>query len=134
MCGALVKEIIGSQSLPNSKKQRRWTTHEITYLRQHRSEGSELIANALMRSVPSVQHMASRLGISLGNVGPGDTCPICQTYTIALNSAAAKHGMCVCCYERRKADIRRQAEAEKRCKQLYEKEKKRAQRRSRDAD
>lgn len=78
--------------------------------------------------------IASRLGVSLGRRGPGEVCPICQTYTIALNSAAAKHGMCVCCYERRKADIRRQAEAEKRCKQLYEKEKKRAQRRSRDAD
>lgn len=129
-----MKEIIGSQSLPNSEKQRRWTTHEITYLRQHRSEGSEYIADALMRSVVSVQHMASRLGVSLGRRGPGEVCPICQTYTIALNSAAAKHGMCVCCYERRKADIRRQAEAEKRCKKLYEKEKKRAQRRTRNED
>lgn len=129
-----MKEIIGSQSLPNSKKQRRWTTHEITYLRQHRSEGSDAIAEALGRSRYSIQVMASRIGVSLGRLGPGDVCPICQTYTIALNSAAAKHGMCVCCYERRKADIRRQAEAEKRCKQLYEKEKKRAQRRKRDAD
>lgn len=129
-----MKEIIDNHSLSYCKKQRRWTTHEITYLRQHRSEGSDAIAEALGRSRYSIQVMASRLGVSLGRLGPGDVCPICQTYTIALNSAAAKHGMCVCCYERRKADIRRQAEAEKRCKKLYEKEKKRAQRRTRNED
>lgn len=129
-----MKEIIDNHSLSYSKKQRRWTTHEITYLRQHRSEGSDAIAEALGRSRYSIQVMASRIGVSLGRRGPGEVCPICQTYTIALNSAAAKHGMCVCCYERRKADIRRQADAEKRCKKLYEKEKKRAQRRTRNED
>lgn len=129
-----MKEIIDTHSVSLEQKHRRWTTHEITYLRQHRSEGSEAIANALSRTSASVKLMASRLGVSLGRRGPGEVCPICQTYTIALNSAAAKHGMCVCCYERRKADIRRQAEAEKRCKKLYEKEKKRAQRRTRNED
>lgn len=75
--------------------------------------------------------MAARSGIHLGRAGAGELCPRCATYTIAQNSAAARHGLCVVCYEREKAQLRRQADAEREAHAEYEQAKKAAQRRRR---
>lgn len=103
---------------------------EVRYLRQHRSEGAGSIALALKRTQSAVLHKAMREGVRLGNAGPGDLCPMCSTYYIARNGAGAPHGMCQVCWETRKAQLKRQAHAERVAGALYEKEKKAAQRRS----
>ncbi len=114
-----------------SFEQRFWTTAEIRYLRQHASEGAPAIALALDRTPQSIRCAATRHHIALGKLGPGDLCPRCATYTIAANSKAARHGLCVVCYEKEKSAARRQAQAESDAHREYEKEKKAAQRRKR---
>lgn len=120
-----------SQTSSGKSAWRAWTTGEVRYLRQHRAEGSAAISEALGRTQWAVERMARRKKIRLGRKGPGEVCPLCATYRIAANTSAAKHGMCVVCYERRKADARRQAVAEDDAHREYEKEKKAAQRRLR---
>ena len=43
----------------------RWKAHEETYLQEHAGDGAQAIAEALGRSVGSVQVHASRMGVSL---------------------------------------------------------------------
>jgi RNase P subunit RPR2 len=107
-----------------------WSTAEIRYLYQHRCDGAESIAHALGRSVESIKQQAKRHNMSLAQSLGASLCPMCSTYTIAKHSAAAKHGVCIVCWNRIKADRRRQAEAEMQSARDYEREKKAAQRRS----
>lgn len=55
-----------------------WTTEEIRYLEEHQGEGAHSIAQALGRTVISVQVQASRYGISLT---PRWRCPKCGATT-----------------------------------------------------
>lgn len=110
---------------------RYWSTAEIRYLRQHRLEGAEAIAAALNRTPASVRIAASKHKISLFKVEPGDLCPRCAAHTVTAGTAAARQGLCIVCYEREKAALRRQAAAEEDAHREYEQAKKEAQRRRR---
>lgn len=106
-------------------QQKRWTDEEKRYLRQHRYDGSELVAEALGKSVCAVKQMAHRLHISL-RVQPGDTCPLCGTYVIQARTDAAHHGMCPLCWERRKRKAMEERAALARERKLYDAAKHRA--------
>ena len=108
---------------------RYWSTAEIRYLRQHRLEGADAIAAALSRTPASVRIAAHRHKISLFKVAPGDLCPRCAARTVTAGTAAARQGLCIVCYEREKAALRRQAAAEEAAHREYEQAKKEAQRR-----
>ena len=56
----------------------RWKRHEEDYLEQHAGDGAEAIAEALGRTVASVQVHASRMGVSLYRRWH---CPNCGKYT-----------------------------------------------------
>lgn len=56
----------------------RWKAHEETYLQEHAGDGAQAIAEALGRSVGSVQVHASRMGVSLFKRWH---CPNCGKYT-----------------------------------------------------
>lgn len=56
----------------------RWRDHEEAYLRDHAGDGAQAIADALGRTVPSVQVHASRMGVSLYRRWH---CPKCGHYT-----------------------------------------------------
>lgn len=53
----------------------KWTTREIRYLEEHAGDGAEEIAEALDRSVRSVQSQARRYGLSLRRSWQ---CPKCS--------------------------------------------------------
>ena len=53
-----------------------WTDEEKRYLISHKTDGVELIAAALGRSIISVQIMASRLHVSLERI-ESELCPRC---------------------------------------------------------
>lgn len=110
---------------------RYWSTAEIRYVRQHKSEGAKAIALALDRTEASVSAMATRHKIALGNVKPGDLCPRCAAHAVTAGTAAARQGLCIACYEREKAALRRQVAAEEDAHRKYEQAKKEAQRRRR---
>lgn len=106
---------------------RAWTTTEIKYLRQHRQDGAEAIAIILGRTESAVRRQASREGISW-KVKGGELCPFCGTHYVREGTSAAKHGMCIACWNIRLAELRREAEAEARTNRLREAAKKAAQR------
>ena len=56
----------------------KWTTREIKYLEEHANDGAEEIAEALGRTIISVQVQACRYGISLA---PRCRCPKCGAVT-----------------------------------------------------
>lgn len=124
-----------SYNLPSIKRQsvrvkvtyRNWTTWEIRYIRQHRSEGAAAIAAVLSRSEQAVRKMAAREGISW-RVKAGEVCPFCGNHEVRQGTSAAQHGMCISCWNRHLADLRREAEAEARTNRLREAAKKAAQR------
>lgn len=99
-----------------------WTSREERYLIQHRTDGAELIAHVLGRSVSAVKHKAHRLRVSLA-YRPGDTCPVCGQHSMHEGTVAAQHGMCLVCWERRKAEQMREARAETWARREYEKQK-----------
>lgn len=80
----------------------RWTDADCRYLITHKSDGAELVAKALGRSVSAVKMKASRLGVSL-RPQPGELCPSCGCYRIRAGTSAAQHGLCPACWEREKA-------------------------------
>lgn len=120
-----IKKTRNSQVPPSTG--RPWTNREERYLRQHRNDGAELLAEVLDRTVASVKLKAHRLGVSLA-YRPGDICPLCGEHTIHPDTVAARHGMCIVCWERRKADQMREARAEQRVRSEYERQKKGRQR------
>lgn len=110
---------------------RAWTTTEIKYLRQHRQDGAAAIAAVLDRTEQAVRRQASREGISW-IVRPGELCPFCGCHQVRDGSSAAKHGMCIPCWNKRLAELRREAEAEARTNRIREAAKKAAQRAGKD--
>lgn len=81
---------------------RKWTDEEKRYLISHKSDGAYLLAEALGRSVASVQIMACRLGVSLRS-DLGEICPVCGQARIHKGSFAGRRGMCSACWEKEKA-------------------------------
>lgn len=71
---------------------RGWTSGEVAYLEGHASDGAEAIADALDRTVASVQVQASRLGVSLRMSW---VCPKCGLRT--YRPLSDKTGWCRCC-------------------------------------
>ena len=105
------------------KGYRVWTSAEVRYLKQHRTDGAELIAEALGRSVSSVQAKACAMGVSL-MYKPGDMCPFCGRHRLRDGTLAAKHGMCIACWERRKTDVMEEQASELRERKRYDAAKK----------
>ena len=101
---------------------RPWAEREVRYLRQHRADGAAAIGEALGRSPKSVRRMAERLGVR-----PSDPCPVCGRNPVRAGTVAAKHGMCVACWTRHLADLRRERADEERARAEYEAAKKRVQ-------
>lgn len=108
-------------SLANSSRVRqgRWTDAERRYLSQHRTDGAERIAVALGRTPASVKIEASRIHVSLRAL-PGDLCPVCGAHPIRVGTSDASHGMCRTCWEKEKARVLREANAERRAKLAYD--------------
>lgn len=108
-------------SLANTSRVRqgRWTDAERRYLSQHRTDGAERIAVALGRTPASVTIEASKLHVSL-RVKPGDVCPVCGTHSIRQGTSDVRHGMCRTCWEREKARVLREANAERRARLSYD--------------
>lgn len=71
---------------------RKWTTREIRYLEEHGHEGAEAVARKLGRSLVSVQHAASALGVSLRKRW---RCPKCGRMTKRPLNAST--GWCLAC-------------------------------------
>ena len=118
-CNSQVASIV-----PAARKGYRvWTSAEVRYLKQHRTDGAELIAEALGRSVSSVQAKACAMGVSL-MYKPGDMCPFCGRHRLRDGTLAAKHGMCIACWERRKTDVMEEQASELRERKRYDAAKK----------
>ena len=76
-----------------------WTTDEIRYLEEHQGEGAMAIAEALGRTVISVQVQACRYGISLV---PRWRCPKCGAVTRKPLSSIT--GWCANCTKEARRD------------------------------
>lgn len=109
---------------PCTKDWRRWSDNDVRYLRRHRDDGAELIAEALGRTPASVRNKAARLGVSIG-YRQLETCPLCGAYPVRPGTRAGSHGMCCTCWERRKAENMRERAAEERAQREYDAAKKR---------
>lgn len=70
----------------------RWTTREIRYLEDHAEDGAKAIAEALGRSVRSVESQARRFGLSLRRAW---RCPKCGMSV--HTPLSPKTGWCVAC-------------------------------------
>ena len=110
---------VASQVPADRKSYRPWTNKEERYLKQHRTDGVELVAHALGRSISSVKAKACVLRVSL-MYAPGDICPVCGKHALHQGTVAAKHGMCLVCWERRRADQMRDRAAEERERRRYD--------------
>lgn len=99
-----------------------WTDEEKRYLVSHKTDGAALIAEALGRSIVSVQVMACRMHVSLRQVD-GPLCPKCGTYRVRPGTYAGRHGLCVVCWERERARALSERRAFKEARREYEREK-----------
>ncbi len=108
---------------------RPWTTSEVQILRRFATEGAEAVSALLSsdgrpgRSVQAVQWKASRLGISLRRDPHPALCPFCGRSPIREGTAAARHGMCVPCWQTHLADLKREQRDIERTWRDYEAEK-----------
>lgn len=131
-----------SKKVPNSRQdnltsndRRPWTTGELEVIRKFRAEGVDAIWEMLRdprtgrptRSKFAIQKAASRIGVSL-RVRPGDICPLCGVNPIREGTNAARHDMCVPCWNVHLAELKREQAAMERTQRLYEAEKKRLKR------
>ena len=71
---------------------RKWTTKEVAYLEEHAGEGAEAVAEALGRTVRSVEVQASKYGISLRRSWH---CPRCGMRT--SKPLSGRTGWCAAC-------------------------------------
>ncbi len=78
---------------------KRWTSREIAYLEEHAHEGADAIADALSRSVTSVQWQASSYGISLKRRW---RCPNCGSWS--TKPPNGKTGWCSICTKARRRE------------------------------
>lgn len=79
------------------------------------------------RTKKAITRAAERIGVSL-RVRPGDICPVCNVNPVREGTNAARHGMCVPCWNLHLAALRREQAAIERTHRLYEAEKKRSMR------
>lgn len=86
-----------------------------------------MIGLVLGRTENAVRQQAYLQGISW-KTRPGELCPFCGEHEVRAGTSAATHGMCIPCWNRRLADLRREAEVEARTNRLREAAKKAAQR------
>ena len=114
---------------------RPWTTGELDAIRKFRAEGVDAIYEMMRdphtgrptRSKLAIKKAASRIGVSL-RVSPGDTCPVCGVNPIREGTNAARHDMCVPCWNLHLAELKREQAAMERTHRVYEAEKKRLKR------
>ncbi len=114
---------------------RPWTTSELDLVRKFRAEGVDAIYEMMRdprtgrptRSRKAITRAAERIGVSL-KVTDCDVCPICSVNRVRVGTSAARHGMCVPCWNRHLAELKREQAAMERSKRLYEAEKKRLKR------
>lgn len=99
-----------------------WTDAEDRYIVSHRDDGAYLVAEALGRSASAVRHRASRLGVRLAYRKLG-RCPVCGIRLVRPGTYAGRHGMCLACWERRKADAIRERRVEQDAVREYDREK-----------
>lgn len=79
------------------------------------------------RSINAIKCKASEMGVSLSPRQSG-TCPVCGTHPIRDGTAAARHGMCVPCWTRHLADLKREQAAVEAARREYDAYKKRLKR------
>lgn len=110
---------------PNEKSRfsKRWTDEEKRYLISHKTDGAELIAAALGRTIISIQIMACRLHVSLERI-ESELCPRCGKYRMRKGTSGYRHGLCPVCWEQEKAYAIRERKAFQRARQDYERAKK----------
>lgn len=77
----------------------RWSSREIAYLEDHAHEGAAMVADALGRSVSSVQWQASKYGISLKRRWQ---CPLCGTWS--AKPPSKRTGWCPTCTKARQRE------------------------------
>ena len=119
----------------SSTDRRPWTTGELEVIRKFRAEGVDAIYEMMRdpktgrptRSKGAIKLAAHRIGVSL-RVRPGDICPVCNVNPVREGTNAARHGMCVPCWNLHLAALRREQAAIERTHRLYEAEKKRSMR------
>lgn len=101
---------------------RPWSREELSYLRDHRRDGSQSVAAALGRTPHAVRNKASQLGISLLPIAHdrGELCPACAMREVDPTTVAGRNGLCHVCYLRRKADEARNRAAEIRARRDYD--------------
>lgn len=103
-------------------------------MRRYQSEGVEVVYEMLRdrdgnptRSIDAIKCKASEVGVSLSQ-RQSDTCPLCGNHPIREGTAAARHGMCVPCWTRHLADVKREQLAVETAHREYEAYKKRLKR------
>lgn len=93
---------MSSSETAKNRFAKHWSGEEKRYLISHKTDGAYLIAEALGRSVISVQTMACRLHVSL-RPDVGEICPICGEFRINKGTPAGRSGMCHVCWEKEKS-------------------------------
>lgn len=119
----------------SSAGRRPWTTRELEVLRKFRTEGVDVIHELLRdpetgeypHSRGAIRIAASRQGISL-RVRPGEVCPACGAHLVREGTVAARHGLCVACWNRRLTEAMREQAAIERGRADYDAAKKMARR------
>lgn len=103
-------------------------------MRRYQSEGVEVVYEMLRdrdgnptRSIDAIKCKASECGISLAQ-RKSDTCPVCGSHPIRDGTVAARHGMCVTCWTRHLADVKREQVAVEAAQREYDAYKKRLKR------
>ena len=115
----------------SSAGRRPWTTRELEVLRKFRAEGVDVIHELLRdpetgecpHSRRAIRIAASRQGISL-RVRPGEVCPACGAHLVREGTVAARHGLCVACWNRRLTEAMREQAAIERGRADYDAAKK----------
>lgn len=123
----------GSESPTAANKP--WTTGELDVIRKFRAEGVDAIYEMMRdphtgrptRTRKAIARAAERIGVSLA-IRPGDTCPVCGVNPIRDGTNAARHDMCVPCWNLHLAELKREQAAMERTHRVYEAEKKRLKR------
>lgn len=112
------------------KSWKSWTVADLRYLKKHRHDPVSDIAAALDRTENAVYLAASRFGISLArSKQPYTECPICGA-PMTPGTESYRRGLCISCWNRRKAEAMRRRETEDDTEREYQRAKKQAYRRS----
>lgn len=112
------------------KTYRKWTDEEERFLREHRRDGAEMIAEVLGRPVPSVKAKAHVLRVSLSYVphGARSVCTRCGRHFVNPDTAAGGHGLCQTCWDTDKVTAQRERTAEALARKEYDAERQKTRR------